>query len=401
MSFSDNTQENTCPCCQSPSIEMFHRQDEIPVNSVVNIQSREKAVRFPKGIMSLGFCADCGFIYNTSFNPDLVKYSTNCEESQGCSQKFNSYLQHTAETLIQKYDLYGKDVLEIGCGKGEFLRLLCSLGNNRGIGFDPAYVEGRDKNHDSNKVTFINDFYSEKYADHHADFICCRMTLEHIRDVAQFVNIVRQSIKDRLNTKVFFQVPDVIRILRDVAFEDIYYEHCSYFSRSALARLFQNCGFNIIDIQTAYDGQYIMMEAEPVADKAENTFSLENDVAETKKLITVFQQKFKKLMTYWGKELQDIKAQGRKAVLWGSGSKAVSFLTTLGVTDQIEFIVDINPHRQGTYMAGTGHRVVAPDYLVQYKPDLVIIMNAIYRDEIEKELKVLNLSPELKELGIQ
>ena len=77
---------------------------------------------------------------------------------------------------------------------------------------------------------------------------------------------------------------------------------------------------------------------------------------------------------------------GQRTVLWGSGSKAVAFLTTLGVHDEVEHVVDINPYRVGKFLPGTGQKIVAPAFLRDYRPDNVIIMNPIYRDEVEREL---------------
>jgi hypothetical protein len=82
--------------------------------------------------------------------------------------------------------------------------------------------------------------------------------------------------------------------------------------------------------------------------------------------------------------------------LWGGGSKAVAFLTTLGVTDQIGCVVDINPHKHGTYMAGTGQEIVAPDQLKKYRPDTVIIMNPVYRAEISSWLAGFGLASDLR-----
>ena len=52
----------------------------------------------------------------------------------------------------------------------------------------------------------------------------------------------------------------------------------------------------------------------------------------------------------------------------------------------IDYVVDINPHRQGNYMAKTGQEIVGPGFLREYKPDVVIVMNPIYRDEIAAEM---------------
>jgi hypothetical protein len=90
---------------------------------------------------------------------------------------------------------------------------------------------------------------------------------------------------------------------------------------------------------------------------------------------------------------------GDKVVLWGSGSKAVAFLTTLGIGDEIEYCVDINPHKHGTFMAGSGQAVIAPRFLAQYQPDMVIAMNPVYQAEIQADLTRMGLSPRLLALG--
>jgi hypothetical protein len=46
-------------------------------------------------------------------------------------------------------------------------------------------------------------------------------------------------------------------------------------------------------------------------------------------------------------------------------------------------------------MSGTGQKIVGPESLKHYRPDTVIIMNPIYRDEIAKDLAALGLAPEI------
>ena len=80
-------------------------------------------------------------------------------------------------------------------------------------------------------------------------------------------------------------------------------------------------------------------------------------------------------------------------------SKGVAFLTTLGQSlDDIAYAVDINPIKTGTFMAGTGQEIVAPAFLKAYQPDVVIIMNPVYRDEISRDLQVMGLAPEIRTL---
>ena len=113
------------------------------------------------------------------------------------------------------------------------------------------------------RLRFIRDFYGPAYADLQADYVCCRHTLEHIGDVADFMRLVRQPIGDRADVAVFFELPDTERVLLEAAFWDIYYEHCSYFTPGSLARLFRRTGFEPRRLWKAYDDQYLMIEARP------------------------------------------------------------------------------------------------------------------------------------------
>ena len=272
--------------------------------------------------------------------------------------------------------------------------MICELGGNKGIGFDPAYVPERNQNAQKEDVTFIEDFYAEKYSQYHGDLVACKMTLEHIHQPADFIGTVRRSIGERHETVVFFQVPDTRRVLRDLAFWDLYYEHCSYFSPTSMARLFQSQGFDVTDVWTDYDDQYLMIEATPAPTDFQ-TSENDKEVARLAQEVADFAEQIQQRLGAWHALLASMKEAGRRVVLWGGGSKAVAFLTTLGVNDEVAFAVDINPYKHGTFLAMTGHEVVGPAALTEYRPDVVIIMNPIYRKEIRKDLAAMDLAPEL------
>ncbi len=387
-----------CPSCKNGEMELFYEIKSVPTNSCILLSSREEAVQYPRGDIELMFCPECGFISNMAFDPKLTEYSGRYEETQGYSGTFNKFHKALAERLVDQYDLNDKDVLEIGCGKGEFITMLSELGNNRGVGFDPGYREERTTSETAKKnVTFITDFYSEKYAEYKADFVCCKMTLEHIHPTLDFITTVRNAIGDSPDTIVFFQIPEATRILEHCSFEDIYYEHCSYFSPGSLARLFRRCGFNVLNIETEYGDQYLTIEATPLTDGAEPSATLEqeDDMADLKASVATFPARIADMLSTWQSRIDDYARDGKKVVLWGSGSKGVSFLTTLKVNDTVQYVVDINPNRQGYFMSGTGQEIVSPSFLAEYKPDVVIVMNEVYVDEITADLNSMNLSPEV------
>ncbi len=384
-----------CPGCAHSALDIFYEVQSVPVHDVLLHRSKEEALGYPKGDIQLGFCPACGFISNTRFNSGLMEYSGPYESTQAYSPTFSSFHERLASQLIQRFDLHWKTILEIGCGQGEFLRMLCVQGDNQGIGFDPAYSNDRHAALASDRVTFIKDYFSEAYDDYQADFYCCKMTLEHIPHPAEFVGMLRRVISEQVGATIFFQVPDVKRILRETAFWDIFYEHCSYFSLGSLARLFRRCDFDCLDLWKDYDDQYLMLAATPRIGKGTPILPQEDDLVSLASEVKYFQHSVQKNIRFWRDQIALYASNKRRVVVWGGGSKCVSFLNTLHVQEEIEYVVDINPLKEDTFLAGTGHRSVTPGFLSTYQPDVVIVMNPIYIPEIRKELEGMQLFPEI------
>lgn len=381
-----------CPNCLQHELEFFYEIGPVPVHSVALVRTLHDAVTFPSGHIALGACAQCGFIGNTAFDEAKMHYSPDCEETQGFSSVFSSFHRRLAADLIDRFDLHNKTILEIGCGKGEFISLLCAMGPNRGIGFDPAFVPARTPAEGGEFVQFYQEFYSERFSGIRADFIVCKMTLEHIPNPLDFVRTVRRAIGSSAAT-IYFQVPDMSRVLNDAAFWDVYHEHCSYFTATALTNVFRRAGFEVLETCRDYDDQYLMITARPTDVHAE-AYIVGPPEAETAR-IKVFAEECERRVTSWKRILTDASQTNKRVVLWGSGSKAVSFLSSLGsaATPLVQYVVDINPFRQGCFMPGTGQQIVGPAFLSEYKPDIVIAMNSIYLREIEADLRRLGLPP--------
>lgn len=389
-----------CPACGNVPLRGFYAVRGVPTHSVLRLESREEALTYPKGDVHLAFCWQCGFITNVSFDPRLNAYSERYEETQAFSPTFNAFNQRLAEYLVDRYALRDKTILEIGCGKGDFLALLCEMGQNRGIGFDPAFVPERALEVKRGQVTYVADFYSEQYSEIEADFYICKMTLEHIHPVGEFMGMVRKAVGERHDAVVFFQIPEATRILQKLAFWDVYYEHCSYFTPGSLGRLFRRCGFQVLDLWTDFDDQYLMIEALPWVGGAQMPpLSQENDLDTLIPLTAYFSQSVPLVLQNWRKCLREYHQNRQKVVLWGGGSKAVAFLTTLGVGDEIAYVVDVNPYKENTYIAGSGHWITTPEHLLIEPPDAVIVMNPVYVTEIETMLNAQGLKPKLVPLN--
>ena len=296
----------------------------VPTHSCLLLSSREEARSYPRGSIELAFCHCCGFISNLDFDPEQFDDSVVYEDTQHFSPRFTQYAESLVNRLVMEYNVRGKDVLEIGCGSGDFLAMLCAAGDNRGIGLDPAC---RREPCSDQPITFIGDLYSKKYRHLPADVICCRHTLEHIPSTRTFLQMVRETIGDRTETLVFFEVPDVRRILKEVAFWDIYYEHCSYFSAGSLARLFRTCGFEVLELVRDFSDQYLWLTARPCHDPTGPSFALEDDLDELSRYTQMFQDAHAESIRAWKRELKlESPSEGCRSVVWGASFEVCRLL---------------------------------------------------------------------------
>jgi len=385
-----------CPACGAAAGAPFYELAGVPSHSCLLLESREQAATYPVGDLELRMCDACGFVFNAAYDASLSRYSPAYEETQGYSARFQDFVDDLARHWVDRYDLTGKRVVEIGCGKGEFLTALVRHGVSEALGLDPGVDPERIPEDLRGRVTVRRGLFPRDLASFDADAVVCRHTLEHIDTVLTFMTDVRTAIGDSDMT-VLFELPDALRVFRDGAFWDVYYEHCSYFTAGSLARLFRRVGLEVLDLWRGYDDQYLLIEAR--ADRSATTadpLPLEDDREVLVDAVEGFQRTERALVHRWSAVIENVAVVGDRVAVWGSGSKCVSLMAALGPTaTRVGAVIDINPHKWHRYLAGSGHQIVAPKALIDYGPQLVIAMNDIYLNEIRSDLKDLGLDPQL------
>lgn len=374
-----------CPSCELGRLKPFWHARDVPVHSVLLMRSAGEARACVRGDIELAFCPRCGYVGNTAFDDSLMRYARGYESTQACSTTFDRFHRRLAAQLVARYSLPEKRIVEIGCGNGEFLHLLRATGAGPCVGFDPAYNGPAE----TPGIFVVQDVFDAQHPAATADFYVCKMTLEHIAAPRLFLGKIRKAIADR-HAAVYCQVPNAMRILQHGVFWDVYYEHCSYFGAVALSNLFESTGFNVRDVHTGYAGQYLMLEA--VAETERTAQMPETDsIAVLADMVEQFPTRVRRQRAAWA----DTLGAAVRPMLWGGGSKAVAFLTEVGEDPRVEHVVDINPRRQGTFLPGSGQEIIAPTALRSLQPDLVVIMNPVYRGEIKAALAELGLSPKV------
>jgi SAM-dependent methyltransferase len=287
-------------------------------------------------------------------------------------------------------------VIEIGCGKGDFLALLCELGDNRGVGFDPTFEDDRLGEAENQRLRIVRDFYGESYGELACDFLCCRQTLEHIPQPASFLRTVRRALGVRnAKTAVFFEVPNVLYTLRHKGIWDIIYEHVTYFWSAPLGRLFAQAGFEVKSVRETYGGQFLCIEVVPSLTSETVVPAHAEELAQVTEEVRVFGETFRSTVEGAAAVLDGVKRRKERVVVWGAGSKGVTFCNLFKESGVLEYAVDVNPHKQGRFMPRTGQEIVAPAFLSEYRPDVVLVMNPLYKDEIARYLADLSVASRL------
>lgn len=378
-----------CPSCTSDATSRFFHSAGVPCLDAVVMKDRAAALAVPRGDLDLALCRDCGLVFNAAFDPEQVPYDANYESTQAASPTFNAFHAELADTLIAACMPNGGHAVEIGCGQGEFLELLAERGGVRGTGYDPAY-----RGQPVHPLVHIQPrlFLGEEDLDD-VDLVLCKMTLEHIIDVAGMLGDLRRSLGDR-PTKVFFMIPDFGRVMERRTFWDISYEHCTYYTPGSLARAFRRSGFAPLEIGRVYGGQYLTILAEP-GDAASPALPEEESAAVTVAAVDRFATLLSQSVDEWRGRIAAWDREGKGLVIWGGGAKTVNFLSLLGDGAMPLAAVDINPRKHGTFLPGSGLAIVPPTAIQALGAGRILLMNPIYFDEVSADLKALGVAAPL------
>jgi SAM-dependent methyltransferase len=370
-----------CPVCGHALPEVFFEAGAVPVHCNILWASPGDARHARRGALSLALCPDCGLVCNAAFDPALVGYDASYENSLHHSPRFEAYAETLARDLSERLSLRDQLIVEVGCGKGEFLRGLCRTAGARGLGIDASYDPDIAPEAAGGPVRFVREPFSALPGDLAPALIVCRHVLEHLPDPGPFVTEIAAAARRSPECHVFLEVPNVLFTLRDLGIWDLIYEHCAYFSAPALARLCEGAGLSVQRIYATYGDQFLCVEA-TVAQPGSAPGA--GDVDELSRLSDRFAAEYRRKVGFWQARLRELKADGRRVALWGAGSKGITFVNVVPGGDTVSCLVDLNPRKHGRFVPGTGQPVVAPETLARIQPDVILVMNPLYRDEIAR-----------------
>lgn len=369
----------SCPICGHLDSQQVMHIESVPALCNQLGKTRSAAQSAPMASMDIVACRNCAMIWNKSFCSEIIEYEPEYENALHYSPRFREYAGSLTADLTERYGLRGLSILEIGCGDGFLLDRMLRQGVAHAVGFDPSLL-GRTTSFTKNEnITVISKEFDESARGIDFDFLICRHVLEHIEDPISFLRATRSAIGDR-DIPVYFEVPNAKWILEDFSVFDFIFEHFGYWSEPSIDTAFRLSGFRPVSIREVYGKQFLGVEALPCNMAGALEEPVQEGIDDIISIAERFSDRYQSVLSYWSDRLQ----KSQTSVVWGAGSKGISFSNMMGmVGGQIEALVDLNPRKQGLFSPGMALPIVAPPQLVDIAPEIILVANSLYFDEIK------------------
>src|SRR6185437_4556805 len=363
-----------CPVCGADDLLRAIVVDKLPVLCNEVYADFGLARSAATGRFHGCWCRDCGHFFNAAFDQRKVQYDQAYDSSLDFSPRFVAFEDELTRRLSATYDLGGKLIVDVGCGKGGFLIRLCAASDAKGIGFDKSFEPRPDE---VPGVRFVRDWFDRAYTGDPPDLVTCRHVLEHIVEPVAFLRALKDQPSIRPDTVFYFEVPNALYTLRDLGIWDLIYDHVSYFTPTSFRKAVELAGFEVKNDRATFGDQFIFVEAVPAI---EQKHALWSDLSSIENKVGEFASAYHSKIDLWR---DYICRRGPRAVaLWGAGSKGINFLNVVPGASGIDAIVDLNPHKQGHFAPGTGTPILSPANLAERHVESIVVMNPLYYQEV-------------------
>ena len=361
---------DTCRLCFSPKLR---RVLDLPATPLANEFTREpeqpgkvEVEIFPLYLMS---CAACGHVQlPVVVDPDRLfrDYVYVSGTSPVFVEHFARYAAETTDWLkLEKGDF----VIDIGSNDGTLLREYQKLGM-RVLGIDPA-VEIAKRATESGIETWPKFFYNSDAIERilaekgPAKLVVANNVFAHSDDLEGFALGVKQILEP--GGHFVFEVSYLVDVLRNTLFDTIYHEHLSYHSVEPLYHFFARLGMSLVDarrVDTHGGSIRVIVQAMSGVAYSENARELMTEeqmlflATNPQPIFSSFANTINERGSELRAEIEKIKQAGGRVAGYGAPAKATTLLSTFGLEEQLDFVVDDSPHKQGRWLPGGRLRVV-------------------------------------------
>jgi 2-polyprenyl-3-methyl-5-hydroxy-6-metoxy-1,4-benzoquinol methylase len=318
-------------------------------------------------------CSSCGLV---QLNIDPVDYFREVITAASFSKKTRLSRFDQMKGLVDRFDLSGDKILEVGSGKGDMLDIL------KEVGLDAYGIEASAESVEIGKLSgrnMIHGYIGEmnKISGAPFDAFISLNYLEHLPNPGTIIKNIYNNTSN--NSVGFVTVPNLVYLLKTKCFYEFVADHLSYFTQETLTYAFESNGFEVLESSIINEQNDIA-----VIVKKRKSLNISDGIKEVKSLI----QHLKEISEKYNK-------QSKKIAVWGAGHRTLALLA-LSNLETIEYVVDSAKFKQGRYTPVIHTPIVAPGTLKEQLVDLVIVMvPGLYPGEVLKTLSEMNLQAEI------
>jgi SAM-dependent methyltransferase len=374
-----------CRFCRAP---LEHRFVDLGMSPLCQTQIAPEQLNLmePFYPLTVHVCGVCFLVQLEEYVvPDIVfgkdyPYFSSYSDSWVAHAK--KYVDHVrADFGIGKNDF----VVELASNDGYLLQHFVAAGI-RCLGVEPAASVAKAAL--EKKIPTVVQFFGKKTAQDlraahgAANLILGNNVLAHVPDLNDFVS----GVKELLAPDGFFtfEFPHLVKLMELNQFDTIYHEHFSYFSFTTVRKVFAAHGLRVFDVLElpTHGGSLRVYGCHDASRKHTNharVSSLEQREIDAgyrsldtyARFASQVEETKRKLLAF----LIQARAAGKRIAGYGAPGKGNTLLNYCGIrTDFLDYTVDRNPHKQGTYTPGTRIPILDPSKIFETKPDYILIL---------------------------
>lgn len=309
-------------------------------------------------------CPGCGL---AQLRNDPVPYYREVIRASAFSPAMRGFREQQFRDFVQRHGLAGRRLLEVGCGRGEYLALLRQAGADAcGLEAGAAAAAACLEAGLPVQQGFVADASCRLAGAPFAGF-CIMNFLEHLpAPVASLRGVAANLEADAVG---LVEVPNFDMILRRQLFSEFISDHLLYFTRATLATTLGLSGFEVLAWREVW--QDYILSAEVRRCRPLDLRSFGEQQAQLTRELAAYVARFGE----------------RQVAVWGAGHQALAVLALAGLGGRIRYVVDSAPFKQGRYTPATHLPIVAPEMLRRDPVAAVIVMAAAYSDEVAATLR--------------
>ena len=341
-------------------------------------------------------CGNCALVQLSEELPREILFKPNYVYYSSFS---TSWLEHSklyAQKMIQFLQLNQSDlVVEVASNDGYLLKYFRSNGI-KVLGIEPA--SGVAQEAIKNGIPTLIDFFGESLAlkliqTKKPKLIIGNNVLAHVPNLHDFISGVATLIDDE--GVITFEFPHLLNLLKNSQFDTIYHEHYSYLSITALLPIFEQYKLKVFEVEKllTHGGSLRIFLAKRSSSREISHSVL--DILDEEvhfdprdvRIYELLQSKVIKTKSDLVKELFEQKANGKKISAYGAAAKGVTLLNYCGIkSDIIDYVVDLNPSKQGKFLPGCQIPIVNSKMLTSNPPDILLVLAWNLSTELKLQL---------------